>query len=214
MPTLDPVITVLIVDDHALVRAGVRARLAGEADIAPVGEAGTTAEAISLAKRLQPNLVLLDLVLPRTSGIDAIPLLIGVAPDSWILMMSAQASASSVRRALRAGAAGHISKGSSDHALIGAIRRICAGETYVEPSLGARLAVGDQIAALQPLSEREHDVLCELALGYTNQEIAQRLFISVRTVDTHRAHLMRKLRLGTRAELVMFALAHGLIGQS
>jgi DNA-binding NarL/FixJ family response regulator len=205
---------VLIVDDHGLVRAGLRARLAGEADIVPVGEAGSAAEAVSLARRLQPDVILLDLVLPKMSGCDAIAPLRQVAAGARILMMSAQASASSVRRALLAGASGYISKGSSDHAWVGAIRRICAGETYVEPSLGARLVMGDQVAALQPLSERECDILGQLALGYTNQEIARSLFLSVRTVDTHRAHIMRKLRLGTRAELVMFALAHGLIGQS
>ena len=205
---------ILIVDDHGLVRAGLRARLAGEADIVPVGEAGNAADAVSLAERLQPDLILLDVVLPRTNGCDAIAPLRRVAAGTKILMMSAQASASTVRRALLAGASGYISKGSSDQALIGAMRRICAGETYVEPSLGARLVVGDQLAALQPLSERECDILYQLALGYTNQEIARSLFISVRTVDSHRAHIMRKLRLGTRAELVMFALAHGLIVQS
>ena len=205
---------ILIVDDHGLVRAGLRARLAGEADIVPVGEAGNAADAVALAQRLQPDLILLDVVLPKTSGCDAIAPLGRVAAGTKILMMSAQASASTVRRALLAGASGYISKGSSDQALIGAMRRICAGETYVEPSLGARLVVGDQMAALQPLSERECDILYQLALGYTNQEIARSLFISVRTVDSHRAHIMRKLRLGTRAELVMFALAHGLIGQS
>lgn len=207
-------ISVLIVDDHALVRAGLRARLAGESDIAPVGEAGTAAEAVPLARRLQPDLILLDQVLPKTSGSEAIAPLRSVAPRARILVMSAQAAASSVRRALLAGADGFISKGSSEYALIGAIRRIGAGETYVEPSLGARLVIGDQDAALRTLSERECDILCHLALGYTNQEIAQRSFISVRTVDTHRAHIMRKLQLDTRAELVMFALAHGLIGQS
>ena len=205
---------ILIVDDHGLVRAGLRARLAGEADIVPVGEAGNAADAVALAQRLQPDLILLDVVLPKTSGCDAIAPLRRVAAGTKILMMSAQASASTVRRALLAGASGYISKGSSDQALIGAMRRICAGESYVEPSLGARLVVGDQVAALQPLSERECDILYQLALGYTNQEIARSLFISVRTVDSHRAHIMRKLRLGTRAELVMFALAHGLIGQS
>ena len=205
---------ILIVDDHGLVRAGLRARLAGEADIVPVGEAGNAADAVALAQRLQPDLVLLDVVLPRTNGCDAIAPLRRVAAGTKILMMSAQASASTVRRALLAGASGYISKGSSDQALIGAMRRICAGETYVEPSLGARLVVGDQVAALEPLSERECEILYQLALGYTNQEIARSLFISVRTVDMHRAHIMRKLRLGTRAELVMFALSHGLIGQS
>ncbi|MGY4766292.1 response regulator [Kribbella sp. CWNU-51] len=205
---------ILIVDDHGLVRAGLRARMAGEVDIAPVGEAGNAADAVSLAERHQPDLILLDVVLPRTNGCDAIAPLRRVAAGTKILMMSAQASARTVRRALLAGASGYISKGSSDQALIGAMRRICAGETYVEPSLGARLVVGDQVAALEPLSERECDILYQLALGYTNQEIARSLFISVRTVDTHRAHIMRKLRLGTRAELVMFALSHGLIGQS
>jgi DNA-binding NarL/FixJ family response regulator len=205
---------ILIVDDHGFVRAGLRARLAGEADIVPVGEAGNAADAVSLAERLQPDLILLDVVLPRTNGCDAIAPLRHIAAGTKILMMSAQASASTVRRALLAGASGYISKGSSDQALIGAMRRISTGETYVEPSLGARLVVGDQMAALQPLSERECDILYQLALGYTNQEIARSLFISVRTVDTHRAHIMRKLRLGTRAELVMFALSHGLIGQS
>jgi len=208
------VISVLIVDDHAMVRAGLRARLAGEADIAPVGEAGTAAEALSLARWLQPDLVLLDPVLRKTSGFDAIAPLRRVAPRVRILMMSALAAASSVRRALLAGADGYISKGSSEYALIGAIRRIGAGETYVEPSLGARLVVGDQIAALQPLSERECDVLCQLALGYTNQEIGRKRYISVRTVDTHRAHIMRKLGLETRAELVLLALANGLLGPS
>ena len=207
-------ISVLIVDDHALVRAGLRARLAGEVDITPVGEAGTAAEALSLAKRLQPDLVLLDLVLPKTSGSDVIAPLRNVAPRARIPMMSAQVAASSVRRALLAGAAGFISKASSEHTLIRAIRRIGAGETDVEPSLGARLVIGDQDAALQLMSERECDVLYQLALGYTNQEIAQRLYISVRTVDTHRAHIMRKLELETPVELVMFVLAHGLIGQS
>ena len=129
-------------------------------------------------------------------------------------MISAQVAASSVRRALLAGAAGFISRASSEHALIRAIRRIGAGETDVEPSLGARLVIGDHDAALQLMSERECDVLYQLALGYTNQEIAQRLYISVRTVDTHRAHIMRKLELETPVELVMFVLAHGLIGQS
>jgi len=186
---------ILIVDDHGLVRAGLRARLAGEADIVPVGEAGNAADAVALAQRLQPDLVLLDVVLPRTNGCDAIAPLRRVAAGTKILMMSAQASASTVRRALLAGASGYISKGSSDQALIGAMRRICAGETYVEPSLGARLVVGDQVAALEPLSERECEILYQLALGYTNQEIARSLFISVRTVDTHRAHIMRKLRL-------------------
>ena len=98
--------------------------------------------------------------------------------------------------------------------VLGAIRRVAAGEGYVDPDLGAKLVVADTSPALEPLSDRERDVLQLLALGYTNQEIGKKLFISVRTVDTHRAHIMRKLRLDTRAELVLFALANGLIGSS
>ena len=119
-----------------------------------------------------------------------------------------------VYRRLKAGAAGYLPKRASDSELVTAIRRVAAGEGYVDPDLGAKLVVADGSPSLQPLSDRERDVLHLLALGYTNQEIGKKLFISVRTVDTHRAHVMRKLRLETRAELVLFALANGLIGPS
>ena len=129
-----------------------------------------------------------------------------------MLVISSQAAPSSVRQALSAGAAGYLPKRVSDCELVTAIRRVVAGEGYVDPDLGAKLVVADDSPALEPLSDRERDVLHLLALGYTNQEIGKKLFISVRTVDTHRAHIMRKLRLETRAELVLFALANGLIG--
>jgi DNA-binding NarL/FixJ family response regulator len=117
-----------------------------------------------------------------------------------------------VRRALSAGAAGYLPKRSSDGDLVAAIRLVAGGGGYVDPELGAKLVNPNGSAALEPLSERERDILHLLALGYTNQEIGGKLFISVRTVDTHRAHIMRKLQLDTRAELVMFALANGVIG--
>jgi DNA-binding NarL/FixJ family response regulator len=205
-------IRVLIVDDHELLRAGLRSRLEREPGIAVVGEADTAERAVLMAGRLQPDLIVLDLLLPRKSGDDVIPDLANVAPQARVLVVSSQAAPSSVRRALSAGAAGYLPKRSSDRDFVAAIRLVADGSGYVDPELGAKLVNPNGSAALEPLSERERDILHLLALGYTNQEIGKKLFISVRTVDTHRAHIMRKLQLETRAELVMFALANGVIG--
>jgi DNA-binding NarL/FixJ family response regulator len=205
-------IRVFIVDDHELLRAGMRSRLEREVDISVVGEAATADQALARMRPLQPDVVLLDLLLPRKSGDEVIPDLLRQAPSARVLVVSSQAAPSWVRRALSAGAAGYLPKRASDRELVAAIRRVARGDGYVDPDLGARLVVDRASPALAPLSERERDVLHLLALGHMNQEIASRLFISVRTVDTHRAHIMLKLSLGTRAELVMFALANGVIG--
>jgi len=205
-------IRVLLVDDHELLRAGLRSRLEPEPGITVVGEADTAERAVLLARRLQPDLIVLDLLLPRKSGDEVIPELTEVAPQSRVLVVSSQAAPSSVRRALSAGAAGYLPKRSSDRDLVAAIQLVANGSGYVDPELGAQLVNPDSPGALEPLSERERDVLYLLALGYTNQEIGEKLFISVLPVDTHRAHIMRKLQLQTRSELVMFALANGVIG--
>jgi two-component system response regulator NreC len=207
-------IRVLLVDDHELLRAGLRSRLERESGIEVVGEADSAERAVIMARKLQPDLILLDLLLPRKNGYEAIPELANAAPQTKILVVSSQAAPSSVRRALSAGAAGYLPKRSSDRELLAAIRLVAGGGGYVEPELGAQLVTPHGSPALEPLSERERDVIHLLALGYTNQEIAKKLFISTRTVDTHRAHIMRKLQLETRAELVMFALANGVIGPS
>jgi DNA-binding NarL/FixJ family response regulator len=207
-------ISVLIVDDHELLRAGMRSRLEGENGISVVGEADSAERAVIVARAVQPDLILLDLLLPRKNGYDVIPELADVAPRARVLVVSSQAAPSSVRRALSAGAAGYLPKRSSDGELVAAIRVVASGAGYVEPGLGARPVVPNGSSALEPLSNREGDILNLLALGYTNQEIGKSLSISVRTVDTHRAHVMRKLQLKTRAELVMFALANGVIGPS
>lgn len=207
-------IRVLLVDDHELFRASLRTRLEQEDGILPVGEAATAQQAVSKARAGQPDVVLLDLVLPRGSGHDAIPDLLQASPSTNIVVVSSQTHPSSVRQAIRAGARGYVPKRASDTELIQAVRRVAAGERYVDPDLGAQLVTPDDLAALEPISERERDVLHLLAMGYTNQEIGTKLYVSVRTVDTHRAHIMQKLALGTRAELVLFALANGLIGQS
>jgi DNA-binding NarL/FixJ family response regulator len=205
-------IRVLIVDDHGLLREGMRSRLEREPGIAVVGEAETAECGVVSARRLQPDVIVLDLLLPRKSGYDAIPQLLEVSPEARILVVSSQAAPSSVRRALSAGAAGYLPKRSSDGEFVTALRRVAEGEGYVEPDLGAKLVTPNGSPRLEPLSERERDIVHLLALGYTNQEIGKKLFISVRTVETHRAHIMGKLKLETRAELVMFALANGVIG--
>jgi two-component system, NarL family, response regulator NreC len=205
---------ILLVDDHELLRAGLRSRLEQEPGIEVVGDADSAERAIVLARALQPDLVLLDLLLPRKNGFDAIPEIARVAPDARVIVISSQIAPSSVRRALTAGAAGYVPKRASDSELVTAIKQVSSGSRYVDPEVGATLVVDQVASALDALSERERDVLQLLALGYTNQEIGKTLYISVRTVDTHRAHIMRKLELDTRAELVLFALAHGLIGPS
>jgi two-component system response regulator NreC len=205
-------IRLLLVDDHALFRSSLRVRLEREDDISTAGEAATAEQAVARARAVQPDVVLLDLFLPRKGGYETIPELLRVSPKAKVLVVSSMSRPTAVRQAMTAGARGFVPKRSSDLQLIEAIRRVAAGGQYVDPGLGARLVVDDASPELLALSERERDVLHLLALGYTNQEIATRLFVSVRTVDSHRASIMRRLGLQTRAELVMFALAYGLIG--
>jgi DNA-binding NarL/FixJ family response regulator len=205
-------IRVLVADDHAVLRRGVGALLEREGDMSAVGEAATADQGVIKARALQPDVILLDVVMPRKSGFDALPELREVAPAARVIMLSMQTNPSAIRQALNSGAAGYVSKHASDTDLLDAIRRVNAGSRYVDPGLGGDLVVSDAAALTQPISERERDVLFLLALGYTNQQIAAMLFISPRTVDTHRAHIMQKLGLETRAELVLYALANGLIG--
>jgi two-component system, NarL family, response regulator NreC len=205
-------IRVLVIDDHAMLRTGIGALLERERDITVVGQAGNADQAVTRARALQPDVILLDVVMPRKSGFDALPELQAVAPEARVIMLSMQTNPSSIRKALNAGAAGFVAKHASEADLFDAIRRVAAGARYVDPELAGDLIVPDSAALTEPLSERERDVMFMLALGYTNQEVADQLYISVRTVDTHRAHLMRKLNLRTRAELVLYALANGLIG--
>jgi DNA-binding NarL/FixJ family response regulator len=205
-------INVLVVDDHAILRNGIRALLDQERDITVVGQAANADQAVTRARALQPDVILLDVVMPRKSGFEALPEIRKVAPEARVIMLSMQTSPSSIRKALNAGAAGFVAKHASETELMDAIRRVAAGSRYVDPELAGDLVVPDSAALTDVLSERERDVMFMLALGYTNQEVAEQLYISVRTVDTHRAHLMRKLNLQTRAELVSYALANGLIG--
>lgn len=206
------VVRVLIVDDHAVVRAGLRLLLDREEDVETVGEAGNAREAVDLAERLSPDVVLMDVVMPGVSGIDAAAEIRHIRPDTRILMLSMQDDPSYVRQAITNGAMGYVLKDAATTELIAAIRKVAAGEQYVQPSLGATLLLPDAPARdTDPLSIREREVLALLAFGYTNQEIADRLFVSVRTVEAHRAHILTKLRLSSRAELVRYAIDAGLL---
>jgi len=209
------VIRVLIVDDHQLVRSGLRLLLESEDDMTVEDEAGNAEDAVRLARLHKPDVVLLDVVMPGGSGLDAAPDIKEAAPKSRILVLSMQDDPSYVRQAFSAGASGYLLKEAADNELVAAVREVAGGGSYVHPTLGARLAAAEAEAqaraAADPLSDREREVLRLLALGHTNQEIAKMLFISVRTAETHRAHIMQKLRLSTRAELVRYALDHGLL---
>jgi DNA-binding NarL/FixJ family response regulator len=202
---------VLVVDDHPLVRAGISLLLGHQDDMEAVGEAGTAAEAIELAGRMAPDIVLLDVTLPGGSGLECLPQLLAAAPQARVLMLSMHEDPNYVRAALGAGASGYVLKDAAYEELVDAIRSVAAGHAYVAPSLGAKLAVQATHQEDDELSDREREVLALLAGGYTNQEIASRLFVSVRTVESHRAHILVKLRLSTRAELVNYALETGLL---
>ncbi|MGH3009480.1 MAG: response regulator [Gaiellaceae bacterium] len=208
-------VRVLIVDDHAVVRSGLRLLLEAEKDLEPVGEAGNARDGIFQARALKPDVILLDVVMPEQSGLEALPQLKHENPDTHVLVLSMQDDPRYVREAFAAGASGYVLKEAADTEVVAAVREVARGGRYVNPALGARLVAADAEAAKRaeedPLSEREREVLRLLALGHTNQEIASTLFISVRTAETHRAHIMQKLGLQTRADLVAYALERGLL---
>jgi two-component system response regulator NreC len=208
-------IRVVVVDDHAVVRSGLRALLDREDEITVVDEAATADEAVFRMIEHKPDVLLMDVTMPGTNGLEAIPKLLQASPATRVLMLSMHDDPQYVREAFAAGASGYVLKEAADTEVVAAIRTVATGQSYVNPSLGARMVEAEAKAAADaradPLSEREHEVLRMLALGHTNQEIAKALYISVRTAETHRAHIMQKLGLGSRADLVRYALAHKLI---
>jgi two-component system response regulator NreC len=210
-------VRVLIVDDHAVFRAGLKLLIDAEDGLEAVGEAGTARDAVFQARALKPDVILMDVVMPDQSGLDVVPTLLHERPETKVLVLSMQDDPQYVRQAFANGASGYILKEAADTEVVAAIREVASGSNYVHPTVGARLIAAETEEAKRaeedPLSDREREVLRLLALGHTNQEISAQLFISVRTAETHRAHIMQKLRLSSRAELVRYALEQGVLEQ-
>jgi two-component system response regulator NreC len=206
-------VTVVIADDHAVVRKGLRLLVEAEPGLRVVAEAGTVPDALRMARAHRPSVLVLDLNMPGGSSLEAIPTLREEAPATAIVVLTMQNDPSFARQALQSGALGFVLKEAADDELLGAIRLAADGETYLNPRLGARLAAQPAEPAGPPddLSDRELQVLRLIALGHTNAEIAGQLYLSVRTVESHRAHIQQKTRRSTRAELVRYALDHGLV---
>ena len=206
-------IRVLVCDDHALVRSGLHKLLECEADVEVVGEAANADQAVERSRAARPDVLLLDVVMPGRSGIDVLPEILGASPATKVLVLSMQDDPAYVCKAFAVGASGYVLKDAADAELVEAIHTVDEGRRYLHPLLGARLAAAEATAekhpGRDPLSDREHQVLRLLALGHTNREIAKELCVSVRTAETHRARIVQKLGLKTRAEIVHYAFSSG-----
>lgn len=203
--------TIVLADDHTVVRNALRLLLDAEVGFEVVAEAGDAEAAIRYVRGHKPAVLILDLNMPGRSSLEAIPEIRRASPATEIVVLTMQSDPAYARRALQAGVRGYVLKEAADAELVQAVRSAAAGDTYLQPTLGARLAAGVDERKGDELSERERDVLRLIALGHTNAEIAGRLYISIRTVESHRAHIQQKLRVSSRAELVQYALGHGLI---
>jgi two-component system response regulator NreC len=209
--TMTEEINIVIADDHAIVRRGLRQLLEGEDGFAVVAEADDVDSARRYLRGHHPQVLVLDLNMPGESSIDAIPKLREEFPDTQIVVLTMQNEPAYARSALSAGVLGYVLKESADAELVEAIRAAVAGEHYLNPRLGARVASEPPPGPPDGLSERELEILRLIALGYTNSQVAEELFLSVRTVETHRAHIQQKLGLNDRAELVRYALDRKLV---
>ena len=214
---MNDVIRVALCDDHAVVRSGLSRIVDDEQDLQVVGAAGTAEAAAALARAEQPDVFVMDLGLPGTSGIEATRMIRTVSPRTAVLVLTVHDDIAYLRKAFDAGASGYLVKDAADVELVAAIRQVASGEQYVHPRLGAALlspaASGRLVGPYgDELSEREVEVLRLVALGNTNVEIAAELYVSVRTVETHRAHVQQKLGVKARADLVRYAREHGLLG--
>jgi two-component system response regulator NreC len=202
-------ITVVLADDHAVVRTGLRLLLR-QSGMEVVAEAGDVESALRYVLGHKPDVLVLDLNMPGEPSLPAIPRFLEASPGTRIVVLTMQQEPQFAREALGAGALAYVLKEAADDELVQAIHAARDGRTYVNPSLGAKLATAP-IGPPGGLTDREADILGLIALGHTNTEIAEQLFLSVRTVETHRAHIQQKLGRTTRAELVRYALDHGLI---
>jgi two-component system response regulator NreC len=208
-----PQTTIVIADDHQVVRAGLRMLLDAEEGFEVVAEAGDVPSTERRVTAFRPRVLVLDLNMPGESSLTAIPRLRLEAPETEIVVLTMHSDPAFAREALRAGATGYVLKEAAETELVQAVRLAAEGRTYLNPELGARLAAEapEKPGAPDDLSAREVEVLRLLALGHTNGEIAAELYLSVRTVESHRAHIQQKTRRTSRAELVAYAREHGLL---
>ncbi|OUN00067.1 MAG: DNA-binding response regulator [Paenibacillaceae bacterium ZCTH02-B3] len=213
-------IRLLIVDDHAVVRSGLKALLDGKHDIEVVGDAADGNEGIRLALELKPDVVLMDLSMPHgKDGLTATSELKKQLPDTAVLVLTMYDDDEYLFRAIQAGASGYILKSAPHEELVQAIHSVARGDAYLYPTATRRLMneylervkSGEGGGAYESLSEREKEILALIAMGYSNKDIAEKLVISVKTVETHKSNLMEKLGLKTRPDLVKFALKKGLL---
>jgi len=203
-------ITVVLADDHNVIRTGLRAMLEGEDDLRVIGEAADAAAAQKLVRDRLPDVLVLDLQMPGAEPASDVPKLREEVPGTAIVVLTMQSDPRRARELLRAGAAGYVLKQAAERQLTAAIRTAAGGGSYIDPELGGQVA---QLGAdpLDSLGEREVQLLRLLALGHTNREIGEQLYLSVRAVEVNRAKLLEKLELETRPELVRFAIANGVI---
>lgn len=205
------VTTIVLADDHAVIRSALRMLLEAEPGFEVVAEAGDAPNAIRYVRGHKPTVLILDLNMPGPSSLESIPAIKEASPDTEIVVLTMQAETAFARQALQAGVLGYVLKEAADDELVKAVRSAAQGQTYLQPTLGARLAAEPPGGPKDDLSERETEVLRRIALGFTNAEIAEQLFLSIRTVESHRAHIQQKLGLTTRSELVRYALDHTLV---
>jgi len=203
-------IRIALVDDHTIVRRALRMLLEAEGDLEVVAEGGSAEEAIRYVRGHKPDVLILDLNMPDASGLTALPLVKEASPKTEVVVLTMQNEPAFAREALQAGALGYVLKEAASDELVEAVRLAAAGKTYVQPEVGVRLA-RETAGPGDELTDREREVLRLIALGHTNAEIAEQLYLSVRTVESHRAHIQQKLNLTARSELVGYALRSGLV---
>jgi two-component system, NarL family, response regulator NreC len=209
-------IRILLVDDHGILRAGLRALLSPEPGFDVVGEVADGLEAVELAKRLNPDVILMDISMPGLGGLDATRQILSISPQMRVLLLTVHEDYSLVREAIKVGAAGYILKRALESELLDAIRAVSRGELYIHPAITRALLEESPVSPEKDpggatLTQREYEVLRMIAHGYTNRQIAEQLSLSIRTVESHRSNLMNKLGLHSRVDLVRYATRHQLI---